>query len=161
MKPRSNELGNKNIIGHKVTRMRKLNRMSQKELAFSMQLLGVDINLSSLSKLEGQTRAALDKEVYAIAKIFNISVDELFKGISFEGNQYLIYDSIFYKKTVTNNANSTDSIKMRILDKKGNIVLNDLIIDAGTTINLKELENNKYYTVEIWADNGWYMLNFR
>jgi len=81
MKPRSNELGNKNIIGHKVTRMRKLNRMSQKELAFSMQLLGVDINLSSLSKLEGQTRAALDKEVYAIAKIFNISVDELFKGI--------------------------------------------------------------------------------
>ena len=83
------------------------------------------------------------------------------KAISFEGNQYLIYDSIFYKKTVTNNANSTDSIKMRILDKKGNIVLNDLIIDAGTTINLKELENNKYYTVEIWADNGWYMLNFR
>ena len=50
---------------------------------------------------------------------------------------------------------------MRILDEKGNIVLNDLIIDAGTTINLKELENNKYYTVEIWSDNGWYMLNFR
>lgn len=81
MKPRSNDLGNKNIIGQKVTRMRKLNRMSQKELAFSMQLLGVDINLSSLSKLEGQTRAVLDREVYAIAKIFNISVDELFKGI--------------------------------------------------------------------------------
>lgn len=83
------------------------------------------------------------------------------KTISLEDQRYLIYDSIFYKKTVTNVANSTDSIKIRILDEKGNIVLNDLLIDAGTTIDVKELENNTYYTVEILADDGWYMLNFR
>lgn len=66
-----------------------------------------------------------------------------------------------HKGTVTNVANSTDSIKIRILDEKGNIVLNDLLIDAGTTIDIKGLENNTYYTVEILADNGWYMLNLR
>lgn len=52
--------------------------MSQKELAINMQLLDVDINFSSLSKLEGQTRIATDKEIYAIARIFNTKIDDLF-----------------------------------------------------------------------------------
>ena len=46
-----------------------------------MQLMGIDINLSSLSKLEGQVRIATDKEIYAIARIFHISVDELFREL--------------------------------------------------------------------------------
>lgn len=79
MKVRTNPLGDKNIVGAKVTKIRKLNKMSQKELAMNMQLLGVDINLASLSKLEGQTRIATDKEVLAIAKIFRIKTDDLFK----------------------------------------------------------------------------------
>ncbi len=78
MKPRKSELGDKNIIGAKVTKIRKLNKMSQKELAINMQLLDCDINFSSLSKLEGQTRVATDKEIKAIAEIFNIKIDDLF-----------------------------------------------------------------------------------
>ena len=80
MKPRKKELGDRNLIGANVTRLRKLYHISQKELAISMQLLGVDINLSSLSKLEGQERAATDKEVLAIARTFGIYVDDLFKN---------------------------------------------------------------------------------
>ncbi len=79
MKTRTKPLGEKNIIGAKVTKIRKLNKMSQRELAMNMQLLGVDINLASLSKLEGQTRIATDKEVLAIAEIFRIKTDDLFK----------------------------------------------------------------------------------
>ena len=79
MKARKKPLGDKNIIGANVTKIRKLNRISQKELAINMQLLQVDINFSSLSKLEGQTRIASDKEVLAIAQIFNIKTDDLFK----------------------------------------------------------------------------------
>lgn len=82
------------------------------------------------------------------------------EAISIEGNQYLNYDSIFYNKTVTNNANSTDCVKMRILDEEGNIVLDDLMIEPGATIHLNKLKNNKYYTVQIWIDKGWYMLYF-
>ena len=79
MKPRKKPLGDKNIIGAKVTKIRKLNKMSQRELAVHMQLLGVDINLASLSKLEGQTRNATDKEIYAISQIFKIKIDDLFR----------------------------------------------------------------------------------
>ena len=79
MKPRRKPLGDKNIIGAKVTKIRKLNKMSQRELAVHMQLLGVDINLASLSKLEGQTRNATDKEIYAISQIFKIKIDDLFR----------------------------------------------------------------------------------
>ena len=55
--------------------------MSQKELAISMQLLGCDINYTSLSKLEGQTRIATDQEVFVIAKIFDIRTDDLFRNL--------------------------------------------------------------------------------
>lgn len=51
--------------------------MKQHELVSQMQLLGVDINPSSLSKLEGQVRAATDIEVKAIAEIFHVTSDEL------------------------------------------------------------------------------------
>ena len=81
MKSRQKPLGDKNIIGANVTKLRKLNMMSQKELAINMQLLGVDINFSSLSKLEGQTRVASDKEVYAISQIFDVKADELFRNL--------------------------------------------------------------------------------
>ncbi len=82
MRHRQAPLGDKNLIGQNVTKIRALHHISQKELAINMQLMGVDINLSSLSKLEGQTRAATDKEVLAIARIFNMRIDDLFENIS-------------------------------------------------------------------------------
>lgn len=42
-----------------------------------MQALGVDINYTSLSKLEGQTRIATDKEVLVLSQIFNVDMKEL------------------------------------------------------------------------------------
>ena len=81
MKPRTKSLGTKNIVGANVCKLRKLHNMSQKELAIGMQLKGVDINYTSLSKLEGQTRVATDIETYAIAQIFDIKVDGLFRSI--------------------------------------------------------------------------------
>lgn len=81
MKPRKISLGDANLIGANVTKLRKLNKMSQKDLAINMQLLGVDINFTSLSKLEGQTRIATDKEVLAIARVFGIKIEDLFKEI--------------------------------------------------------------------------------
>lgn len=77
MKPRKAAYGNKNISGANIERIRKERNMKQITLVTKMQLLGVDINPSSLSKLEGQTRIASDIELWAIAKIFGISVDSL------------------------------------------------------------------------------------
>ena len=79
MKPRKAEYGNKNICGANIERIRKAMGMKQATLISQMQLLGVDINPSSLSKLEGQTRSATDIELKAIAKILNVSLEELLK----------------------------------------------------------------------------------
>ena len=77
MKPRKRPYGDKNISGAIIERLRKQNGMKQLELVSQMQVLGVDINPSSLSKLEGQQRIASDAELRAIAHIFKISMDDL------------------------------------------------------------------------------------
>lgn len=77
MKPRKAEYGTKNICGANVERIRKQLGMKQITLISRMQLLGVDINPSSLSKLEGQTRIATDIELKAIAQILCVSMEEL------------------------------------------------------------------------------------
>ena len=42
-------------------------------------MAGLDINPTSYSKLEGQVRIATDKEIYIIAQILGIAVDDLFE----------------------------------------------------------------------------------
>lgn len=79
MKPRKAEYGSKNICGANVERIRKQLGMKQTTLVSKMQLLGVDINPSSLSKLEGQIRIASDIELKAISQILNVSMEELVK----------------------------------------------------------------------------------
>lgn len=77
MKPRKAEYGTKNICGANIERIRKQIGMKQNTLMSRMQLMGVDINPSSLSKLEGQTRVATDIELKAISKILNVPMEEL------------------------------------------------------------------------------------
>ncbi|MBQ8835841.1 MAG: hypothetical protein IJ001_13085 [Oscillospiraceae bacterium] len=60
MKPRKAEYGDKNICGANAERIRKEMGMKQTTLVAKMQLAGVDINPSSLSKLKGQIRIASD-----------------------------------------------------------------------------------------------------
>ena len=70
MKPRKQPYGNKNICGATIERLRK-------ERGMKVQLQGVDMNPSSLSKLEGQQRAATDIELKAISSVFGVSIDDL------------------------------------------------------------------------------------
>lgn len=78
MKIRKREYGNVNIVGRRVEYLRKERGISQKDFISKMQTLGCDINPTSYSKLEGQIRIATDKEIYVIAQILNVSVDDLF-----------------------------------------------------------------------------------
>lgn len=78
MKPRK-ALGTKNICGANIERIRKELGMKQATLIAKMQLAGVDINPSSLSKLEGQIRIASDIELKVIAEILGVSMEELVK----------------------------------------------------------------------------------
>ena len=51
--------------------------MKQKELLAQLQVNGIDMNASALSKLEGQVRLVTDYELAAIAKILDVSVNSL------------------------------------------------------------------------------------
>lgn len=80
MKPRKAEYGTRNICGANIERIRKAQGITQSALISKMQLLGVDINPSSMSKLEGQMRIATDIELKAIATSLGVSIDELVEG---------------------------------------------------------------------------------
>ncbi len=79
MKIRKKPYGDCNMIGKRVEELRKEKGISQKDFISKMQTLGVDINPTSYSKLEGQIRAVTDKEIKAIAEILCISIDKLFE----------------------------------------------------------------------------------
>lgn len=66
-----------NIIGAKVETRRKVIGIKQKDLLAQLQVKGVDINSSGLSKLEGQLRGVADYELKAIAEVLEVSVDWL------------------------------------------------------------------------------------
>lgn len=77
LKPRKLELGNKNIIGARVTQARKSQGMKQIELLTKLQLAGIEMSTPALSLLEGQKRPVSDIELNAIADILNVSVNWL------------------------------------------------------------------------------------
>ena len=82
MKPRKREYGTKNICGANIERIRKEQGMKQTTLIAKMQLAGVDINPSSLSKLEGQIRIASDIELKIISQILAVPMEELVREIT-------------------------------------------------------------------------------
>jgi transcriptional regulator with XRE-family HTH domain len=65
------------MVGARVEQARKNQGMKQKELLAQLQVAGVDMNASGLSKLEGQIRYVADFELAALANILNVSVDWL------------------------------------------------------------------------------------
>lgn len=78
MKTRKQAYGNCNIVGRNIEALRKVRGIKQKDFIAKMQTMGLDINPTSYSKLEGQVRHATDRELYVIAQLLNVSVDALF-----------------------------------------------------------------------------------
>ena len=74
MRLRNQELGNKNIVGKKISQKRKELGLKQKDLLTQLQIRGIELNPSGLSKLEGQVRSVNDYELVALAEVLNVSV---------------------------------------------------------------------------------------
>ena len=51
-------------------------KMSKKQVAEKLQLEGIDLTEKEISKIEHNNRLVHDFELFAFAKIFNISADE-------------------------------------------------------------------------------------
>ena len=77
MRIRKQPLGTRNIVGAKVEAKRKELGMKQIDLLTQLQIRGVELTASGLSKLEGQIRFVTDVELVALADILEVSVDYL------------------------------------------------------------------------------------
>ena len=71
------EEGLNNISGENITRLRKNLKISQRELADRMQLVGIDLDKNAIQRIECGKRFVTDIEIVAFAKVFDVSLDEL------------------------------------------------------------------------------------
>ncbi len=73
--------GLNNVCGKSIAKLRLELKISQRELADRMQLVGIDIDKNAVQRIECGKRFVTDIEIIAFAKIFNVSFDELLIGI--------------------------------------------------------------------------------
>ena len=69
--------GLNNISGKNISKLRLNLKISQRELADRMQLVGLDIDKNAIQRIECGKRFITDIEIIAFAKIFNVSFEEL------------------------------------------------------------------------------------
>ena len=80
--------GKKNLCGGNISKLRKSLRpkVSQRDLADKLQLVGMDVDKNAISLIENGDRFITDIELKIIATFFSISTDELL-SISTDGLQ--------------------------------------------------------------------------
>ena len=69
--------GENNICGKKVAETRKKLKKSQRELADSLQLLGLDVDKNAIQRIESGKRFVTDIEIVYLSQALNISVNDL------------------------------------------------------------------------------------
>ena len=77
MKTRKLALGDRNMVGKRVTEVRVRMGMKQVDLLAKLQTCGIEISIPALSLLEGQKRPVSDFELCALADVLHVSVDWL------------------------------------------------------------------------------------
>jgi transcriptional regulator with XRE-family HTH domain len=66
------------VIGPQVRKFREERQWTQDRLAAKLQLFGWDTSRVSITKLEAQSRRVPDLELFVLAKVLEVTVDELF-----------------------------------------------------------------------------------
>lgn len=68
--------------------------------------------------------------------------------VGIETTDILMFDSIFYNKEIVNDGNSDFEVMIRILDTNGNIIIDNLLVQPGQSVSIKQLESNTEYKIE-------------
>lgn len=80
-KPRS-KTGQKNLISKNLIALRKSNKISQRVLAYKLQLAGYDIDKNVITRIETNKRYVTDIELKAFCEVFHVTYSELIDGNS-------------------------------------------------------------------------------
>ena len=73
------EDGRNNICGIKAKEIRKRLRISQRELSDRLTINGLDIDKNAVQRIESGQRFVTDIEIIYIAKVLDITVEELIR----------------------------------------------------------------------------------
>lgn len=68
-----------NLIGNKVRELRISKGWSQQTLSNKLETLAVYICRGSISRIEDKQRTVTDIELYGLAKILDVSIEDLFE----------------------------------------------------------------------------------
>lgn len=71
----------RNLIGTNLKKIRVLNKISQEQLIAQLNLLGLDLDRTSLSRIENHNREVYDYELVYFSKALNISILDLYADI--------------------------------------------------------------------------------
>ena len=66
-----------NMVGENLCKIRKARGMSQKVLSSKLELWGVYVCRGSISRIEDYSRTVTDIELYAIAKVLDVKIEDL------------------------------------------------------------------------------------
>lgn len=66
-----------NISGKNIKLIRKRNKIKQENLAVKLQLEGLPVTTSTISKIESEDRSVTDKELLAFSRALHVSLDDL------------------------------------------------------------------------------------
>lgn len=78
-KPRTPS-GEKNLISQRLIELRHKHKLSQRDLARQLQLLGYDMDKNVITRIETNKRYVTDLELKALTEIFHTSYDYLIDG---------------------------------------------------------------------------------
>lgn len=73
--------GNLNIIANNLRKYREERKLSQPDMCRELALLGITMYNNDIYEIEYNKRTVKDYELYAFAKILNVSYDQLFEGV--------------------------------------------------------------------------------
>ncbi len=69
--------GLNNICGKNIAKLRIELKISQRELADRMQLVGIDVDKNAIQRIECGKRFVTDIEICAFSKVFNVTLEKL------------------------------------------------------------------------------------
>lgn len=70
--------GERNLIRHKLVKLRQKRNWSQRILSYKAQLAGCDMDKNAITRIENNRRYVTDMELIAFAEIFTMSPSNIF-----------------------------------------------------------------------------------
>ena len=68
-----------NMVGNRVRELRIARNMSQQKLSDKLEMMAIYICRGSVSRIEDKQRTVTDIELFGLAKVLGVSIEELFE----------------------------------------------------------------------------------